>query len=453
MSIVRPGDPRYDAASAGWNRSFQHRPAAVAQASTTAEVVEAVRAARAQGLQVAIQATGHGPAALAGDRALLLCLRGMRQVHVDPRRAVARVGGGARWTDVLGPAQDVGLAPLLGSSPQVGAVGYTLGGGIGWLARHHGLAVDSVRSLTVVLADGEVVVATALSEPDLFWALLGGGAGSLGVVVAMEIALVPVDRVYAGNLLYPLEDADEVFALWHRWIEDAPAELTSAFNVSAFPDIDAVPAPFRGRRCAIIRGCHSTDSPEARAYVDRLRAWRRPEADLFGPIAFRQAATISRDPDEPTPVCVTGRWLESVDVSTVAAMTAAVEGGALFVEVRHAGGAVARPNPAASYAARDSDFLLQAVGVFDDDRARSAGRRTFARLLTDTASQHAARPAYLNFVDLDERQAAVGDAFGVDDLDRLGAVKRRVDPQNLFSCGIGLHPVRHGTNPPTQEDT
>jgi FAD/FMN-containing dehydrogenase len=216
-AVLTERDPGYAESCAAWNVLFQHHPAVLVVAETSSDIAAAVRFARAGGFRVAVQATGHGVARPA-DGAVLIVTSKMTDVTIDPARRTAKVAAGAKWGAVLAPAQAHGLAPLLGSTTDVGAIGYTLGGGMGWLARRYGLAADSVRSFDLVTPDGELVHASSDEHAELFWALKGGGAGTLGVVTSMEIDLYPVANVYAGNLLYPIEMAAEVIARWRDWV-------------------------------------------------------------------------------------------------------------------------------------------------------------------------------------------------------------------------------------------
>lgn len=431
-------DLEYAGARASWNLAHHHQPALVVEPRTVDDVINGVRHAARRGLRVGIQVTGHGPCALGDDQALLLSLRRMNQFSINPERAEATLSGGVRWIDMLGAAQAHGLAPLLGSAPHLGAVGYTLGGGLGWLAREHGLAVDQVRTLTVVLADGSVVTTSGSEHPELFWALCGAGAGSLGVVVEMTVGLVPVTEAYAGNLLYPAEAAADVFGLWRDWVREVDPAMTSSLAIMAFPDLDMVPPSLRGREFTIVRGCYCGDPAAGAALVDRVRAWRAPVADLFGPMPFREMAMISQDPVDPLPAASSGRCLADADDSTVAAMVEFVRSGGLFAELRHSGGAVRRPNPAVSFAARDAEFACTAVAVTPTPEANTAAVGALGRLATDTRRHHAALPAYLNFVELDERRLLIADAFPPADLQRLAQVKRDVDPTGLFGYGLVL---------------
>lgn len=364
----------------------------------------------------------------------------MREFSIDPDRAEATLSGGVQWSDMVDAAQDHGLAPLLGSAPHTGAVGYTLGGGSGWLARPHGLAVDRVRALTVALADGSVVRASRESETDLFWALCGAGGGSLGVVVEMTVGLAPVSEAYAGNLLYPAEAAADVFGFWRDWVRDLSDDMTSAFVVMAFPDVEFVPAPLRGQTFTIVRGCHAGDLTEGQALIDRIRAWRAPVADMFGPLPFRQNGMISQDPVDPAPATTSGRWFADADSSTLESMVEFVRSGGTFAELRHSGGAVRTPNPAACFAARDAEFLLSAVAITPTPEAVVAAYAGLDRLTATTAGHHAALPGYLNFVELDERRRMVAYAFDPATRQRLAEIKRAVDPGDLFGYGLTLNP-------------
>ena len=272
-----PGDPGYDVARRPLHDAIDPRPAMVVEARGAADVRAAVVAAREHELPVAVQATGHGTHVPA-DGAILVRTSDMAAVLVDPDRRIARVGPGAVWGDVLAAAAPFGLAPLSGSSPSVGVTGYTLGGGLGWLARRHGFAADSLLRAEVVTADGSIVTATADDHADLFWALRGGG-GSFGVVTAMELRLHPVGQVYAGTACFAIDRAPETLVRYREWIADAPDALSTAVLLMHLPD---------GRRVLAIRAVHVGGPDEARrllaplfaALVDGMRPMRlRGRAD------------------------------------------------------------------------------------------------------------------------------------------------------------------------------
>lgn len=437
--VVRPADPDYQQAAAAWNLAWTHRPAAVVVPVNEADVVTAVAYASEIGLGVAVQSTGHGVTVPADENALLLAVHRLDGVSVDPLARTATLGGGTPWGPVLAEAQRYGLAPLIGSTPHVGAVGYTLGGGFGWLARKHGLAVDSVRSLRVVLADSRVVTASPEENPELFWGMCGTAGSHLGVVVQMTVALYPVTEVYAGSLFYPAEDAAAVYGRFRE--EEAPADFTAAFNITAFPPLDIVPEPLRGKAFAILRGCHAGNLEAGRALVDGWRAWRAPALDMFGALPFARAAEISQDPVDPLPAVTNGRWLGRLGADLGEAMLEAVLGGegpspVLFAEARQAGGAVARPNPQVSFEARESTGALEMVGLLlaPESHAAVEGiyQRTWERLRADLAPLS----GYLNFMEGPGRAEAAAGAFTPQTQARLAALKRATDPHGVFRYGI-----------------
>src|SRR4051794_27618186 len=248
--LHRPGDAAYDALRRSLQPALDPHPALVVEAYGATDVRAAVVAAREYGLPFAVQGTGHGTH-VACDGGVLVRTGAMATVLVDPDRRVAHVGAGARWADVLAAAAPFGLAPLSGSDPSVGVAGYTLGGGLGWLARRHGLAADSLRRAEVVTADGGVVTASAAEHPDLFWALRGGGGG-FGVVTALEISLHPVRRVYAGTAWFGIERAGETLARYRDWIASAPDALSTAVLLT---ELD-------GERALALKVMHAGEAPE-----------------------------------------------------------------------------------------------------------------------------------------------------------------------------------------------
>src|SRR3954454_768380 len=259
--LHRPGEAAYDALRRPHAPALDPHPALVGEAYGAADVRAAVVAARDYGLPFAVQGTGHGTH-VPCDGGVLVRTGAMATVLVDPDRRIAHVGAGARWADVLAAAAPFGLAPLSGSDPSVGVAGYTLGGGLGWLARRHGFAADSLRRAEVVTADGGLVTASATEHPDLFWALRGGGGG-FGIVTAMELALFPVDRVYAGTVWFPFARAGETLARYRDWIADAPDELSTA----------ALLTERDGERALALRVMHAGAPAEAERLLARCAPW------------------------------------------------------------------------------------------------------------------------------------------------------------------------------------
>jgi FAD/FMN-containing dehydrogenase len=439
---LRYGDPGYDEGRAAWNLVARQTPAAVVMAESAPDVQAAVRLARAERRGVGVLATGHGTGAPC-DGGVLINTSRMRTVHIDPAARVARVAAGARWSDVVPGAAAHGLACLPGSSSGVGVVGYTMGGGFGWLGRQHGFAAGSLRGADVVTADGELVRADPYQNPDLFWALQGGG-GNFGVVTALEFGLHPVARVYAGNLFYPVERARDVLSFWADWTRTLPDAMTSAVAFRRFPPLPTVPEVFRGRLFATLRGCWcgpDLDEGERRV-TDARTALGDPAIDTWQVLPASGLDVVSMDPVDPIGARQHSELLRDL---TPAAVDALVELGSdsplTMVELRHLGGALARPWGALSSMAHSpARFSMNAVGVTPTPEADAAARGYLAHLAT-TMRPHTTGAAYLNFLDLDgATPQRVRAAYADEDWAKLVAIKRRRDPGNVFRYNRNIPP-------------
>ncbi|MGE5374522.1 MAG: FAD-binding oxidoreductase, partial [Bacteroidota bacterium] len=346
---------------------------------------------------------------------------------------------------VLPLAQAAGLAPLLGSSPDVGAVGYTLGGGMGWLARKYGLSTDSVNRFELVTADGRLLQASREENPDLFWALRGGG-GNFGVVTGMEVRLYPVTKVYGGNLYYPVKMAREVYARFREWIAHAPEELTSSVVIMNYPPFPQVPDFLRGRSFVMIRGCYCGTDEDGEKLLRFWRNWQAPVIDDFKAMSFSDVAAISNDPVDPIPGQSSGAWLNDLEDETVDLLLKYVlpQGGPpllMFAEVRHAGGAIGRVDPgSAAYGNRGAVLSLQMVGAAPTPEAHVALRQHIARFKEELKS-HLHGGVYLNFVEGEEARASTQKGYLPENFARLQIVKAKYDPQNRFSHSYDISPA------------
>ena len=400
-----PGDDGYDAQRAAFSGAIDPRPAIVAEAQTPADVRAAVVAAREHDLPFAVQATGHGTHVPA-DGALLLKTGAMAEVLVDPDRRIARVGPGARWGDVIAAAAPLGLAPISGTSTDVGVAGYTLGGGLGWLSRRHGFAADSLLRADVVTADGAIVTACPDRNADLLWALRGGG-GNFGVVTALEVRLYPVATVYTGAARYPLERAGELLARYRDWAASQPDELT----VTVVLTRDAV----------AVRGLYAGDAAEGeRALRPLTEVAGPPLASTWREMGYAESGTIGGTAPRSFE-----RYRDLSDAVIADALDAAREADA--VEVRHWGGAMARPAAdAGPVGHRDVPFSITVDGP-----AEAAAR----------IARHATGAAFLNFL---KDPARTSDAYTPADYAALRKLKRIYDPENLFSVGHNIAPAVEG---------
>jgi FAD/FMN-containing dehydrogenase len=438
--VLGPEDDGYDAARVPWNVAVDQRPAAVALPESADDVQAAVRFAAENGLGVRVQGTGHGAA---GDLegVLLIDTSRLDEISVDPDRRVARIGAGAQWKPIAAAAAEHGLAVLSGSAPDVGAVGYTLGGGLGWLARRFGLSCNSVEAVELVTADGALRRLEADQGDDLFWAIRGGG-GSFGAVVALELRLHPVAEVYAGNLFWPITEAPAVLEAYRRLAAEAPEELTTSFRLLRLPPIPLVPEPLRGKAWVNVLGAFTGPSEEGAALLAPLRATAPPAMDTFGPLSPGLLGTIAGEPEEPIPAFYTHELLAGLPADAAAALLEVAgpdaESPLLQVELRHLGGAVGRSEPDnGACPAFDAEFALFALGV-PMGPVEPAALTEHLALLVEALEPWSTGRRMFNFSAPDAESASL---FDPDTYARLTRIRREVDPDGLFRAN---HPISVG---------
>src|SRR3954454_11757974 len=272
--VLEPGDADYDAEVATWNQITTHRPPIVVGAVCADDVQAAVRYAVKHRLSVAVQATGHGASFPVTD-GILITTKRMTNVAVDVQRGTARFGAGAKWAHVIEASAPYGLAPLSGSTSDVGAVGYTVGGGMGPLGRRYGFSADRVRSIEIVTGDGKLRTITADDDSGLFWGIRGGRS-NLGIVTAMEIDLVLLPRLYGGGIFFDGADASTVVHAWREWVQTVPEEMTSSIALLRLPDIEQVPPPLRGRLTVHLRIAYVGEPCWGEKLVAPMRAAATP---------------------------------------------------------------------------------------------------------------------------------------------------------------------------------
>jgi UDP-N-acetylenolpyruvoylglucosamine reductase len=438
-SLVLPHDPAWNEARVAWNLAVDQQPAAVALPESAEDIVAVVRWARSRGLRVAPQGTGHSAAAMGSlAHTVLVKTERMRGVEIDPESRTARVEAGVLWAEVSEAAAEHGLAALAGSSPDVGVVGYSLGGGISWLARRYGLAANSVTAVELVNAESEIVRADQDHESELFWALRGGG-GSFGVVTALEFQLYPVTEVQAGVLFFPIERGAEVLRAWRRWIEDVPDEVTSVGRFLQFPPIPDIPEPLRGGSFVVVEATSLLDESATDELLSPLRKLG-PAMDTFATIPVERLSSLHMDPEHPVPGVGDGMLLRDFSGEAIDAIVTAAgaDSGSplLSVEVRHLGGALRRMQPGhGALAAIEAQFAMFAVGISMTPELGAAMRAHVEVVQAALSSWDAGRD-YLNFTERRERGERL---FGSATYRRLQTVKGKVDPEDVFRSN---HPVR-----------
>ena len=364
-ALALPGEDLHTRLATPWNVAVRTSPAAVVEARSAQDVVEAVRFAAVAGLPVGVQCTGHGIAADL-DGALLVATGRLDECVVHPD-GWARVGAGVRWQTVLDQAAVHGLAPLCGSSPGVGVVGYTTGGGLGPMARTYGWASDRVRAFEVVTGDGVLRRATPDLHADLFWGLRGG-KGALGIVTAMEFDLVPQPTVLGGALYFDGADAAAVLHGWAQWCPGLPEQATTSVAVLQLPPLPGVPPPLAGRLTVAVRFVWTGEVAEGERHLQALRALATPVIDAVGVLPSAAIGAVHADPVDPMPAVETADLLRSLPAEAVDALLAVAGPGSgspqVVVEVRQLGGAVARePQVPSALCHRDAAYVLNVIGV------------------------------------------------------------------------------------------
>jgi len=430
--VLRPGDSGYEEELAGFQTGFAQRPAAVFAASSAHDVARAVAYAAAEGLPVGVQATGHGlPGSTQGG--VLITTRRMDGVTVDAGARTARVQAGVRWGQVIEAAAPYGLAPLNGSAPGVGAVSYTLSGGLGILAREFGYAADHVRSLDVVTADGQPRHVTRESDPELYWALLGGGH-NFGVVTELEIDLVPVARLYGGALAFDGREVDplDVLRAYERWTRTVPDGLTSSFSAVPYPDAPGMPPHLRGRYVVSVRVACTGTADEGERLVAPLREIGPTLADSLREMPYAESHTIHSDPDFPHAYYGDSAVLRELDVDAPAAAELLARTGPdapamCVLQINHLGGALAKDAPN-SVPHREGRFLVRLLTMLSPGSGREAARATLDPAFAVLAPWTIGRA--LNFAfGAGDRTEGLYDAAT---RKRLAGLKSQYDPANLF---------------------
>ena len=439
-SITTPGEDGWDLARQPWNLWAQQEPEAVAMPETAEDVQAVVNFARENGLRVAPQGTGHGATSLRElSGAILMKTSRMTGVDLDPEAKRARVNAGALSEDIAGPASEHNLVALCGSSPDVGLVGYSLGGGVGWLARKHGIQCNSVRAVEMVNAQGELVRADEERNTDLFWALRGGGGANFGAVTAIEFSLYEEPEIYAGMLAWPWERSEEVLKRWAEWAPGAPEEITTSARILQFPPLPDIPEFLRGRQLVMIDGAFTGSADEGEKVLAPFRELG-PEMDMWQSMPGAGLVRVHGDPEQPVPGVTDHRMISEVPPEAIDAFVEVAGPGSgsplLFAELRQLGGAVGRPAQNGGALTHVEDpFALFGVAIGMTPEMGQAGE-AHAEKLCQAMGEWSSSRCYLNFVDRVAVETAGG--YGAETFDRLKQIRAEVDPDGLFQSN---HPL------------
>jgi FAD/FMN-containing dehydrogenase len=442
--VFTPGDQEYDVARQAWNLAVDQQPVMVALPESAGDVARIVRYARERGLRVAPQGTGHnaGPIARLDDTVLMKTSR-MVGVEINAHERYARVQAGAIWADVVGPAAEHGLTAMSGSSPDVGVVGYTLGGGLSWIARKYGLATNNVRAIELVTAEGRLIRTDHENHPHLFWALRGGG-GSFGVVTAIEVELFPFTEIYAGMLAFPIERASEVLQTWNDLLPSLPDEMTTVGRMLRVPPLEEIPEFVRGRELAVVETFFLGDEADGRRLVQPIRDLG-PEIDTVTTMATKDLIHVHMDPPHPVPGdgdhAMIGEHLPAAGIDAfVEAFRSEAASPLLMAELRQLGGALARSAPGHGAADTfDGSYSMFSVGMTPTPEVAAAVAAALPAMRKAMAPYEGGRQ-YINFAE--QKGVDVRGFYSPDTYERLRSVKAMYDPDDVFRANHPIPPKR-----------
>jgi FAD/FMN-containing dehydrogenase len=442
--VIAPGDAAYDAARAVFFAGFDRRPTAIAKVADATDVAIAIEVAREAGLELAVRAGGHSMAGHGtSDGGIVIDMSALRSLDIDPRARTAWAGGGLTAGEYTAATARHGLATGFGDAASVGIAGITLAGGVGFLHRKLGLTIDSLLGAEVVTADGRLVRTDSEREPDLFWAIRGGG-GNFGVVTRLEYRLHEVDSVVGGMLMLPADPGTLVRFIAE--LEAAPEELSGLVNVMVAPSVRFIPAEHHGRFILMTMLVYSGDAAEGERAIAPFRSLATPLVDLIRPMRFAEVYEHEEGPPAPAHLTVRSLFMDAFDQRDAEALFAALSAGGAAMntaQFRVLGGAVARvPRDATAFAHRDKR-IVGTVAAMHAEASEAAHHAEWADSVAAALGNGAEAGAYVGFLG-DEGKARVRDAYPGPTWDRLARIKARYDPANLFRVNQNIPPTRTG---------
>lgn len=445
--VILPSHPEYDEARRVWNGMIDKYPALIARCTGVADVITAVNFAREHDLLVAVRGGGHNVAGHATcDGGLVIDLSPMKGIHVDPDKRVARAEAGVTWGELDRETQVFGLAAPGGVVSTTGIAGLTLGGGMGWLRRKHGLTIDNLLSVNLVTARGEYLTASETENAELFWGLRGGG-GNFGIVTSFEFRLHPVGPMVTLVMpWYPVEEAKELLPKWRDFMQDAPEALSSSAYFWSVPAVPDFPEEFHGKRAVIFGGVYTGPLEEGERITRPLREMSTPFLDLSGQMSWTtlQQAFDPFFPKGQRHYYFKSRYLKSLDDKTIHAL---IPRGAnpptpsVLVVIWHTGGAVRRvAAEKTAFMGRDATYLFSVDAIWDDPN-QTEDVLGYSRAYLAEIESYSTGSLYVNFPGLgEEGEQLVKDAYGTH-YSRLVALKTKYDPTNLFRLNQNIKPA------------
>ena len=443
--LIEPHHDAYEEARRVWNGMIDRRPALIVRCTGVSDVLSAVRFAKANGLRAAIRGGGHNVAGNAVcDGGIVVDLSLMQGVRVDPESKTARAQGGATWGKFDRETQAFGLATTGGLISTTGIAGFTLGGGIGWLVRKHGLTCDNLVAADVITADGRFIKASSSEDSDLFWGLRGGG-GNFGVVTSFEYNVHPLGPiVLAGVAFYTADKATELLRFYRGYVEKVPDDLTSAVFFVTGPPAPFMPAHLHGAPLVAIALCYAGKIEDGESVVAPLKSFGPPDVDMIGPMPYLALQTMLDDLAAPG---LQNYWksetigpLTDDAIATFVAKSKGMPSPITHIDIHHMGGAVNRVAPdATAFHQRDARFIVNIVSTWTDP-AQNAAQTEWTRGVFEALRPFSTGGAYLNFLG-DEGEDRVRAAYGDEKYRRLAQLKKKYDPTNLFCFNQNIKPA------------
>jgi FAD/FMN-containing dehydrogenase len=447
--VILPDSADYESARQVWNGMIDKQPEIIARCKNVMDVINAIRFARANDLPLSIRGGGHNVAGYAVcDGGLVIDMANMKRVVVNPESQTVIVEAGALWQDVDPATQEYGLATPGGEVSLTGVAGLTLGGGVGYLRRKHGLTCDNLLSVDLVTADGQVLKANTKQNEDLFWALRGGG-GNFGVVTTFEFKLHPVGpRVATVNPIYPISESRKLLEVWREFTATAPDAAATAFAVWGIPDHPEMPQELIGMPVCLIDGMYA-DVPEAgEALFKPLRSISQPIMDMSGRPTYLEVQTgfdeFMRDGDLYYWKSLFLDTLSDEVVNTMLSWIDERPDPRILVIIRHMGGAIARVGEAdTAYVNRKANYMLSIDGAWTDP-SESKNNIAWIRAFWNAMNRFSNGGVYVNFPGFGESDQTLWHASYGDNYQRLAAVKTKYDPDNFFHMNQNIQPIeRH----------
>ena len=436
--ILHPDDAGWDEARQAWNLAVDQRPAAIVFPESADDVAATVAFAAANDLKIAFNGGGHNAGTIdwSTDTLLVKTVR-MTGIEIDPVARRARVEAGVLGRPLAHAAGEHGLCYLAGTSPDTGVVGYTVGGGYSWMIRKYGLAANSILAVELVTADGRKVRADAVNEPDLFWAVRGGG-GNFGAITALELELKPVAEIYAGCLFWPIERASEILQAWREWVDTVPDECESIGRMLQLPDVPFLPEHLRARSFVLVEVAFIGSEEDGAALVQPFRDLG-PEFDTIATMPTSDLSLVNMDPDFPLPYAGDGTLLDAFTPEAIDLLVETFVGSPLLhAEVRHLGGALLSSSPAhGCLDTVEQPFLLFTFGFAADEAMKEAAEH-HAELVLERLGPFDSGRRYMNFT---ETHVDASVFYSDESYTRLRKLRAQYDPGELFAANHLIPPA------------